>query len=204
MAVLFVLAGIAAPILSWTLSAVVIVTWSGYDPVSQSISLLADAPLGWIQTLAFAISGVLGIFWAFGLPSVLGATSRQQAIVRLLLIVQAVLAIGFALFPTDRAARAVTTIGTIHLAIFYIYAVTMPLTLVALGLVMRRDTRWAAVVGPTIGAGILVVLATLLVPATLDGPLTPWLGLLERVYVAIPSGWQVGAGIIAWRMLRTV
>jgi hypothetical protein len=30
---------------------------------------------------------------------------------------------------------------------------------------------------------------------------TPWLGVLERLYVTIPSVWQVGAGIVAWRLL---
>jgi hypothetical protein len=99
------------------------------------------------------------------------------------------------IFPTDLAARAVTTIGAIHLAIFYAYAVTMPLTLLALGLAMRRDPRWQGSAGPTLIAAGLVVLSTALVPSTLDGPLTPWLGLLERLYVAIPSVWQAGAGV---------
>jgi len=35
-----------------------------------------------------------------------------------------------------------------------------------------------------------------------DGPLTPWLGLLERIYVVVPSAWQVGAGVVAWRLRR--
>jgi hypothetical protein len=50
---LAVLAGIASPILSWGLSLVIIAGWSGYDPIAQSISLLANAPLGWLQTAAF-------------------------------------------------------------------------------------------------------------------------------------------------------
>ena len=193
-------AGIAAPIISWSLSVVVIATWLGYDPVAQSISSLANAPLGWLQTVAFAISGLLGVAWAFGLSSVLGSTTRDRALVRGLLLIQAVIALGFAILPTDPQGAPTTLIGRLHLLDFYVYAVTMPLTLVILALVMRRDPRWRAGVRPTLLAAGLVVVATALVPATLDGPLTPWLGLLERIYVAIPSVWQVAAGVTAWRL----
>jgi len=192
-------AGIAAPIVSWSLSIVVIVAWPGYDPVAQSISSLANAPLGWLQTVAFAISGLLGIAWAFGLSSVLGSTSRDRTLVRGLLLLQAVIALAFAFLPTDPAGAPTTSIGRLHLLDFYLYALTMPLTLVVLGLVMRRDPRWHGGVRPTLFAAGLVVVAAALVPATLDGPLTPWLGLLERLYVAIPSIWQVAVGVAAWR-----
>jgi hypothetical protein len=193
-------AGIAAPIVSWTLSVVVIATWPGYDPLAQSISRLVDAPLGSLQTVAFALSGLLGVAWAFGLSSVLGSTARDRALVRGLLLVQAAIAFGFAILPTDPAGAPATMVGRLHLLDFYLYALTMPLTLVVLGLVMRRDPRWRAGVRPTLLAAALVVVAAALVPATLDGPLTPWLGLLERLYVAIPSIWQVAVGLAAWRL----
>ncbi len=195
-----ILAGIAAPVISWGLSVIVIAGWPGYDPIAQSISLLATAPLGWLQTVAFAISGLLGAAWAFGLSDVLGGTVRQRALVRGLVLVQAAIALGFAVLPTDPAGVPTTTIGSLHLLDFYLYSITMPLTLVALGLVMRRDPRWHGAAGPTLAAAGLVLLATALVPATVDGPLTSWLGLLERLYVAIPSAWQIGAGIVAWRV----
>jgi Protein of unknown function (DUF998) len=197
-----IIAGIAAPIVSWGLSVVVMLTWSGYDPVADSISLLADAPMGWLQTLAFLASGVLGAAWAIGLGRVLGATDRDRAIVRGLLLVQAGLAIGFAIFPTDLAARASTFVGAIHLGVFYAYAITMPLTLLALGQLMRRDERWHRLAEPTAITALVVIAATMLVPLTLGGPLTPALGLLERIYVAIPSIWQVVAGLWALRLAR--
>ena len=81
-----ILAGIAGPIVSWGLTFIAIIGWPGYDPIRQSISLLASSPLGWVQTLAFAISGVLGMAWAFGLGAVLGATSRDRLLVRALLL----------------------------------------------------------------------------------------------------------------------
>ncbi len=197
-----VLAGIAAPIVSWGLSVVVIASWPGYDPSVQSISLLANAPLGGLQTVAFAVTGLLGAAWSFGLSSTLGVTRRQRGVVRWLLLLQAAIALGFALLPTDPDGVPRTLVGSLHLANFYLYSVTMPATLLALALVMRRDPRWQGGARLTLLAAGLVLVATALVPATVDGPLTPWLGLLERIYVAVPSAWQVGAGVFAWRLLR--
>ncbi len=194
-----ILAGIAAPIASWGLTVIIIAAWPGYDPVRQSISLLVAAPLGWLQTVAFVIGGAFGIAWAFGLSSVLGASPRDRSIVRALLLVQAVIALGFAILPTDPEGVPMTTVGALHLADFYLYAVSMPVTLAAIGLVMRRDPRWRGIVRPTLAAAGLALASIALVPATVDGPLTPWLGLLERLFVAIPSAWQVGAGLAAWR-----
>ncbi|MEO8462356.1 MAG: DUF998 domain-containing protein [Chloroflexota bacterium] len=194
-----ILAGVAAPVISWGLSVVVIATWPGYDPLSQSISLLANAPLGWLQTVAFAAGGCLGLAWAVGLSSVLGATRRDRVVVRALLLVQALITFAFAIFPTDPTGTPMSVIGRLHLADFYAYSVTMPLTLLVVGFVMRRDPRWQAAARPTLLAAALVILATLLVPLTVDGPLTPWLGLLERLYVAIPSVWQLGVGMAALR-----
>jgi len=196
-----ILAGIVGPILTWALTIVVIASWPGYDPISQSISILVTAPLGWVLTVSFAISGLVGVAWAFGLSAVLGSTSRNRAIVRWLLLLQAAISFGFAILPTDPEGAPVTAVGTLHLYDFYLYAVTMPLTLLALGLVMRRDPRWQGSVRPTLLAAALALISIALVPATIDGPLTPWLGLLERLFVAIPSIWQVGAGIVAWRQL---
>jgi len=195
-----ILGGTAGPIVAWGLTFLVIASWRGYDPVSQSVSILVGAPLGWLQTLAFATSGLLGAAWAFGLSAVLGATPRDRAIVRGLLLVQAAIALGFAVLPTDAEGLPTTTIGALHLLDFYLYAVTMPLTLLALGLVMRRDPRWRGSVRFTLTAAALALAGIALVPATLAGPLTPWLGLLERLFIAIPSVWQVGAGIVAWRL----
>ncbi len=195
-----ILAGIVAPIVSWGLSVIVIAGWPGYDPIAQSISLLADAPLGWLQTVAFAVSGGLGVLWAFGLSRVLGRARRERRVVLGVLLIQGLITIAFAIFPTDPAGVPLTTVGRIHLANFYLYAVTMPLTFVVLGLVMRRDPRWQGLARPTLIAAGLVLISSFLVPLTVDGPLTPWLGLLERLYVAIPSVWQVVAGVAAWRI----
>jgi len=194
-------AGVAAPFVAWSLSLVVIAGWPGYDPVAQSISVLATAPLGWLQSVAFALSGVLGIAWALALPAVLGATPRDRSRVRGVLLLVAVITLVFAILPTDPEGVPRTMIGRLHLLDFTAYAIAMPLSLLVVGSVMRRDPRWRGSVRPTFGAAGLAILSLVFVPATIDGALTPWLGLLERLCVAIPSVWQVAVGIAAWRLV---
>jgi Protein of unknown function (DUF998) len=200
-----VLAGVAAAIAPWVLSVIVIVGWPGYDPVRQSISLLATAPLGWLMTAALAIGGLLDVAWALALPAVLGAPDRprDRTLVRALLLLQAAIALGFAILPTDPEGVPVSTVGFLHLLDFYLYAVSMPVTLLVLGFVMRRDPRWHGSASPTRIAALLAIASIALVPATIDGPLMPWLGLLERLFVAIPSVWQLGVALVAWRLVRS-
>jgi hypothetical protein len=197
-------AGVAAPFVAWSLSLVVIAGWPGYDPVARSISVLATAPLGWLQSTAFALSGVLGIAWALALPSVLGATPRDRSLVRGVLLLVAVITLAFAILPTDPEGVPRTTTGRLHLLDFAAYAIAMPVSLLVVGSVMRRDPRWRGGVRPTFAAAGLAILSLAFIPATIDGALTPWLGLLERLYVAIPSVWQVAVGIAAWRLVTNV
>ena len=171
---LALLAGIAAPIISWALSVVVILGWPGYDPVAQSISLLANAPLGWLQTVAFvaerrARGGV-------GDRTLAGARRHRRVIAGSSVAAPALRRRSRSPSRSSRRIPGrgpISTIGKIHLANFYLYAVTMPLTLLVLGLVMRRDPRWSRMARPTLVAAALVIVSAALVPLTLDGPLTP-------------------------------
>jgi hypothetical protein len=192
--------GAVGPASFWILGGVAAATWPGYDPVAQSISLMVHAPNGWLQVLAFVIGGPITLGWAVGAGRALGATPRDRRMVRGLFVIQAAIAVAFATLPTDADGRHTSLVGQLHLANFYLYAVTMPATLVLVGRVFARDPAWRAVAGPTFIAAALMVVSTVLVPFTVSGPLEPWLGLLERVYVAIPGLWQAAVAIRALRL----
>ncbi len=196
---LLLMAGVLAPVLAWGLTVPVMLTWPGYDPIRQSISLLANAPNGWLQALAFLISGGLGLAWAAGMGRVVGATSRDRRLVWRLLAFQALVTILFAVFPTDAGARGTSLVGILHLLDFAAYSISLPVTLLVVSRVMSRDPRWLGWAGPTRATGWLVVVGMVLVPVTLYGPLLPWLGLLERVYVAVPSAWELIVSVAAVR-----
>jgi len=196
-------AGAVGPIAAWCASVPVILGWPGYDPIAESISSLVNSPLGWLQTAAFVVSGLLGVAWAVGLARVLGPSRRDRRLVRGLLLFQAGIAVAFALFPTGSDGLATTTIGALHLANFALYATTMPLTMLVLALIMRRDGRWTNLANPSFVAGFIMLAAVILVPVTIGGPLRQWLGLLERFYVAIPSVWQVAVALAGLRRHRS-
>jgi hypothetical protein len=187
--------GAIGPVAFWVLGGVVAATWPGYDPIADSISLMVHAPLGGLQVLAFAIGGPLTFAWAIGAGRALGTTPRDRTIVRAVFAVQAAISLAFALLPTDAAGAPTTLVGELHLATFYAYAIAMPASLVLVGRVFARDPAWRPASRPTALAAALVVLATFLVPLTIAGPLEPWLGLLERIYVAIPGAWQVAVAL---------
>jgi hypothetical protein len=191
--------GAIGPAAFWVLGGVVAATWPGYDPIADSISSMVHAPLGGLQILAFAIGGPLTLAWAIGAGRVLGATPRDRTIVRAVFAVQAAIALAFALLPTDASGAPATLVGSLHLATFYAYAIVMPASLLLVGRVFAGDPAWRPASRPTVVAAMLLVVATLLVPLTIAGPLEPWLGLLERIYVGIPGAWQV---VVALRALR--
>jgi Protein of unknown function (DUF998) len=188
--------GALGPALFWILGGLAAATWPGYDPVSGSISSLVHAPHGWLQVLAFAIGAAATLAFAIGVGRVLGATTRDRTIVRVLFLLQAAIGLAFALLPTDAAGAPTTFVGQVHLANFYLYAVSMPFTLALVGRILARDPAWRPAARPTVAAASLMVVATLLVPLTVHGPLEPWLGLLERIYIAIPGAWQASVAVL--------
>jgi len=189
--------GAIGPVVFWVLGAAVAATWPGYDVVTDSISSMVHAPLGWLQVLAFAIGAPLTLAWAVGAARVIGSSPRDRTIVRVVFTVQAAIALAFALLPTDAAGGPETLVGGLHLATFFVYAVTMPVSLGLVGRVFGRDPAWRPASRPTAASAALIVVATLLVPLTLAGPLKAWLGLLERAYVAIPGILQVAIALRA-------
>jgi hypothetical protein len=195
--------GVIGPAVFWVLGGVAAATWPGYDVITGSISSLVHAPLGWLQVLAFAIGAPLTLAWAVGAGRVVGVTARDRNIVRAVFAMQAAIALAFALLPTDAAGAPMTVVGGLHLLTFYVYAVATPISLGAAARVFGRDPAWRPSARPTAGAAALMVVATLLVPLTISGPLEAWLGLLERIYVAIPGAWQAAVALRALRASRS-
>jgi hypothetical membrane protein len=183
--------GIAGPALFWVLGAIAAATWPGYDPVSRSISVMVTAPEGWLQVDAFILLGVLSIAFAIGMGRVAGADAVARRRVRSALLVLAGILLAFALFPTD-GGDVVSLHGTIHMVVFLAFAVAFPLVSWRIAGALRADPPWRRAGTLSVGVAIVMTVALFTVPVTLAGPLEPWLGLMERLYVGIPSLWLVG------------
>jgi hypothetical membrane protein len=184
--------GIAGPVLFWVLGAVAAATWPGYDPVSGSISVLVHAPDGWLQVDAFILLGVLSLAFAVGMGRVAGATSAARRRVRSALLVLAAIQLGFALFPTDAPGAATSLHGGIHMLVFATFAIAFPVLAWRIAGPLRADPPWRRAGTLTAGVAVGMAVAILTVVLTIGGPLEPYLGLLERAYVAVPSLWLAG------------
>ena len=183
--------GIAGPVAFWVLGSIAAATWPGYDPVSQSISVMVHAPEGWLQVDAFILLGVLSLAFAVGMGRVAGATHAARDRVRSALLILATIQLGFALFPTD-PGTATSLHGAVHLLVFAAFAVAFPIVAWRIAGPLRADPPWRRAGTLTAGVAVGMAVALVTVVLTIGGPLETYLGLLERVYVAVPSLWLVG------------
>ena len=77
------------------LGAIAAASWPGYDPIAQSISSLVHAPLGVLQTIAFASGIPLTLGWAIGAGRTIGATAGARRTVRLVFLLQAAISAAY-------------------------------------------------------------------------------------------------------------
>jgi hypothetical protein len=188
---LLLAAGIGAPLVIAATSVLVALAWPGYDPVRRSISSLANAPLGFLQTLGFAVAGLLEAAFALGAAAVIGRTRRERRLVAALLLLIATLTLLFALFPTDPPGAPRSPVGRAHLGIALVYSLVLPAVCIVVARVLRRDDRWAPRdARGTLLTGVVMLVTFPVLVAAVSGPLRPWLGLVERGYFLIPAVWQ--------------
>jgi hypothetical membrane protein len=191
-------AGVAAPACLWLVSLALGATTPGYDPVERSISALANAPNGWLMTAAFVVTSTLELGFAVGASRVVGVTVRQRRLVGGVIAAIAVLTLLFALFPTDPPDVARTPVGRAHLLVALGYALVLPACGVVFGAIFGRDPRWHAYRRATLLVALVQAALFPVLVISVSGELRPWLGLVERLYFAIPSIWQAWiAGVAA-------
>jgi hypothetical protein len=186
--------GIVGPVLFWGLGLGAMLSWPGYDPVADSISGLIYAPDGWLQVDAFILMALLTMAFAIGMGRIAGATPRDRATVRAILLILAAIELGFALFPA-RAPDGSSFHGIVHVAIVFAFAAAFPVGMFPVaGILMRDPPWWRAGVLAAVAAAVMAV-AIVGVILAVAGPLEPWTGLLERLWVAIPTLLVVGLAL---------
>ncbi len=97
------LAGALAGPLYLVLGAAQALLRPGFDPRIHALSLLANGPMGWVQTLNFLLAGALVAVGALGVRRVLAGHRGGRAI-PILLGAYAVGLVGAGLFPADPGA----------------------------------------------------------------------------------------------------
>jgi hypothetical protein len=135
----------------------------GWNPLTAPTrgwpSGLALGPWGFVMTAAFIASGLMLVFFAFGLRHAFrAAPAGSTASILLALAGFAMTFLAFSTDPTKSAAPA-TWHGRIHDAAFIILGVALLASLVAFGFVFRTENKWHA------NAVISWVTAALIVPS---------------------------------------
>ena len=174
----------------------------GYNPIAQEVSDLTAGPFGWVQQVNFIVFGLLIIAFAAGLSR--GVRAAASWMVGPALVgwngIELMIA-GF--FPrSENAAGHIYDPLGVHMMNGMIFFLNIGIVLVVLSLRFARDERWRDLALFTRVSGI-----TLFVMSVLNGyfaeaagdPLHPWLGLFQRMILAV---WFLCLLILALRLWR--
>lgn len=190
-------AGIAAPILFTSLVVLQGLLWAEYSHIRHPISGLALGPNGWVQNVNVIANGFLFAVFAVGLH--LGIAQNGRASLGPgLLIMSGLGLIGAGVFP----ATDVMGNGPIHGVIFVMVMVATGLGLIVTSRRLARNPLWQRLATYTLtsGVGVLVLFFVVSGLAFSDSaPLHPWLGVVQRLLVAV---WFACTAVLAVRLLR--
>lgn len=174
----------------------------GYDSRRMFVSALSLGPRGWIQIVSFIICGTSFLLFARGVAAQFpdGKASRAGPI--LLAIVGCCL-LGSGPFVMD-AGTAPFPRMTLHSQVHHLLgAVVFSLGPASAFVFLRRfrsDPRWRSLWAWTLLAGIVMVVAVVLLKiATLPPPappnaLSPWSGVIQRLLIVALMAWVAGFG----------
>lgn len=156
-----------------------------YSPVREPVSALAAGPNGWIQTLNFAVFGLLTIAFAAGLYRAT-RSSRWGVVGSLLFGVSGLGLLMAAAFPLREDAVGVTYDPGGHFAAGMTFFTSSALALVVVSFGLAGRAEWRSLAMPVRVAGVLMlvsnpVMGIFVIP---DGaPLHEWAGLAQRIIV---------------------
>jgi hypothetical protein len=181
------LAGITGPAMLWAIFTFLGTIHPGYSPIRYDISLLAIMPYGWLQNAAFVAFGLSIIIFEQGLERTL-APDRSWDAFRVFAVVFGLGFVALSIFRTD--PPGIRTIhGTVHLVVVGVLALLFPAACFVIAPTLRRHAFWHGYAWFTVLAGILT-LALLTVWLFVRVDLSPWDGLWERVFLAVPCIWM--------------
>jgi hypothetical protein len=190
------LAGVVGPIVVIVADLTAAISQPGYNPIHDSISILAWSPMGWLQTIGFLTVGLLvEVFVAGLLLTIRGGRLFGFGIGLLICFGFGLLLIGA--FPTDPIGNQNTIGGTIHDATAKVIFIIFPIASLLIAFSLRKDSRWGGLFIHTVatsGLALALVLGWLWLTEDLG-----WFGLYERILVANTIIW---VEIMAIRLLR--
>ena|SRR5688572_19885163 len=195
-------AGIVAPILFTVAFIAQGLLRPEYSHVAMPVSALATGPSGWVQNLNFFIFGFLMTAYAIGLH--LGVRPSRAGLVgfAFLLLSGAGLVLA-GVFPLEVDASGAIRAGQVlHPVAGFMSFLGAGFGLIAMSRGMTGDPRWRSLAAYALASGVAIVVVFLIIGASAtrpDAPLYPWLGLVQRVALAV---WFPCTIVLALRLLR--
>jgi Protein of unknown function (DUF998) len=171
---------------------------SEYGLVGDNISELVLGRYGWVQTLAFVISGLGIIGLAYAIYR-LTSGARGSILGPLLIGIYGFGAVIVAIFPTDRIdSRAdvysQSVFGWIHSLTAAVCLLCVVIGMFVLTWTFSRLARWRSLV---VWSALLAGAALALLFVQMEGP---WVGLMQRLLITAIGGWLL---LVATRV-RTI
>jgi hypothetical membrane protein len=156
-----------------------------YSPIREPVSALAAGPNGWIQSVNFAVFGVLTLVFAVGMYEVT-RSSKPGALGSALFLVSGLGLLMAAAFPLREDAAGVTYDPGGHFAAGMTFFTSSAVALVVISFALAKRPELRRLAMPVRVAGILMLLsnpimAILVIPD--DAPLHEWAGLAQRAIV---------------------
>jgi hypothetical protein len=184
--VTFALAGLLGPIVLGFADLIAALSASGYSPIRDSISSLALAPMGWLQTIGFLVIGLLMEIFILGLYLCI----RRGRYFGLSIGIFVCCSFGLLLigaFHADPTGAPSTLAGTIHSGTANTVFILFPVVCFLMAPSLRGDTYWKELFLYTIVTGILASILAIVVLLIPDE--SGWFGLYERILVADIGIW---------------
>ena len=188
------LAGILGPAIFLLCSTIPATLQPGYNAIKNTISSLVWTPYGWMQTLGFCALGLLLMVFSTGLYKGIEKRCGLKAGATALFLVGAgVLLVG--VFPTNPGLDP-TLHGSIHHLAARLVGILFPIAIFSLVFSMKSDRRWKALAVYTVVSGVFVTaLIFVWICLAVTGLMNSWVGLYERVFMAIAMTWLVAISI---------
>jgi len=162
----------------------------GYYALSTYVSALSLGPRGWIQMVNFVVLGVLLLAFTARVASEFqtGEASRGGPILLAIIAILFMVSGPFRMDPMGTLSSQVTVHGTIHGLAGGIIFILMPITCFVFLRRFRVDPNWRSLQWWTLGLGILIAAAVVLLTIASKSPsvenvFTDWLGLIQRTII---------------------
>jgi hypothetical protein len=190
------LAGVLAPVIFVGVFTVEGLLREGYDPMRRFVSELSLGPRGWIQISNFVITGILFLLFARGVAAEFkeGKASRWGAIL-LGLIGFGLLVSGLLVMdPPSRARDQWTWHANAHHFFGLLVFTLMPISCFVFFRRFRQDPKWRSLSIWTLLAGLIIVVAVVLlrlipIPPAAPNALNPLAGLIQRTALIVFMAW---------------